>query len=57
MKKIISILLSLAMCLSFAACGNGSSPAGEPTQTSAPSGKFEISEEGKIILTKEFLGN
>lgn len=55
MNRTRTLILALVLCLSLCACGNGSSPAGEPAQTSAPSGKFEISEDGKIILTKEFL--
>ena len=51
MKKEVSFIILVVMCLTLCACGNKTNP----QANDAPSGKFEISEDGKIIVTKTFL--
>ena len=67
MKKMLTLLLALAMALSLAACGGGDKPAGDagdsaPADTSAPAGTgsedtgteapaFTTVEEGKLHMS------
>lgn len=59
MKKIIALLLALAMCLSLAACGGGSTPAvKESADKPAASGNDAASGEKKsIIFFTAFIGD
>ena len=69
MKKMLTLLLALAMALSLAACGGGDKPAGDagdsaPADTSAPAGTgsedtgteapaFTTVEEGKLHMSTD----
>lgn len=55
MKKLIPLLLTLALCLCLCACKSNSADSKPSVSESISSGKFELSGDGKIIITDEFL--
>ena len=51
MKQILSILMTIALCLVLVACGSNESPSGEPTNTETVDSKDENkAPNGKIVM-------